>query len=43
MSFFEMTTRMREISASAGDPTVNIFEQRNLTIDAIYYRLQYLW
>ena len=43
MSFFEMTTRMREISASAGDPTVNIFEQRNLTTDAIYYRLQYLW
>ena len=42
-SFFEMTTRMREISASSGEPTVNIFEQRNLTTDTFYYRLQYLW
>ena len=45
-SFFEMTTRMREINAFTGstaEPTVNIFEQRNLTTDAIYYRLQYLW
>ncbi len=40
-SFFEMTTRQRDIPAFS--PRQDVFEQRNLTYDSIHFRLQYLW